>query len=235
MFVPRRRRGGRWHTRTGTRSGSRSALRAGSDAAAGKALFQQACAPCHGGGDGDADRRPRALDLFPVLDANGSPEFTVLPDGTIVTTLRTDHLHDEFLTLGIAGLTYLIAGAARLGRHPRQPRRARLSAGTGRAGDVISDARRRWSTRRPRRSTPVTGQPIIGRNFFLQLFTVDPGAGADQRRPREDFEAFDAPQPGGISAHGAVFHRQQCARFGDAARHLQPVHPGDAPSWACCR
>jgi len=212
----------------------------GSDAAAGKVLFQQACAPCHGGPTGAriVDRGVHAQ-FFPVLDANGSPEFQILPDGTVVTTLRTDHLHDEFLTLGISGLTYLTQVPPQLGGIPNPDGldfphyRLRFYTDATRAQKVVDLP--------PSPFDPATGQPINGRNFFPQLFTVDPGRALISGDP-EDFEAFDVPQLRGIAHTAPYFHDASAPDLhavldeysrlilpADPVLNLPPIFPPEGP------
>lgn len=169
----------------------------GSPEALGKALFQQACAPCHGGASGSqiVDRSVQDQ-FFPVLDQNGSPETVPLPGGGVATVLAHDHPNDDFLALGIAGLTYLTQIPPEFGGIPNPD------------GLTFPQYRLRFYTDATR-TTKVYDLPpppqFVGRNFFPQLFTVDPGRAIITGDPA-DFEAFDVPQLRGISRTAPYFH-----------------------------
>jgi cytochrome c peroxidase len=184
----------------------------GSPEAAGKALFQVACAPCHGGASGaQIVNRAVHAQFFPVLDVHGSPEFTVLPDGSIVTTLSNTHQDDEFLVLGIAGLTYLTQVPPQFGGIPNPDGldfphyRLRFYTDGTRAHQVVDLP--------PSPFDPRTGQPVNGRNFFPQLFSVDPGRAVITGDPL-DFEAFDVPQLRGIAHTAPYFHDNSAPDLG---------------------
>jgi cytochrome c peroxidase len=169
----------------------------GSPEALGKALFQTACAPCHGGPTGtQIVNRAVQDDFFPVLDANGSPEVTTLPDGTIIPVLSHDHPNDDFLVLGISLLTYLTQIPPDQGGIPNPD------------GLDFPHYRLRFytdGTRAQKRFDLPPAPPLIGRNFFPQAFTVDPGRCIITGDPL-DFEAFDVPQLRGISHTAPYFH-----------------------------
>jgi cytochrome c peroxidase len=169
----------------------------GSPEALGKALFQQACAPCHGGPTGvQIVNRSVQDQFFPVLDANGSPETVALPGGGVASVLAHDHPNDNFLVLGIAGLTYLTQIPPDQGGIPNP------------AGLTFPQYRLRFymdATRTTKVYDLPPLPPLDGRNFFPQAFTVDPGRAVITGDPA-DFEAFDVPQLRGISRTAPYFH-----------------------------
>src|SRR5262249_20592151 len=80
----------------------------GSDEAAGKALFQALCMPCHGGPRGNQIiNRAVHEESFFELNPDGSVHFITLPDGTQVPAPLAGHDDDEFLNYGFSLLTYL--------------------------------------------------------------------------------------------------------------------------------
>ncbi|HEX7835839.1 MAG TPA: c-type cytochrome [Kofleriaceae bacterium] len=165
--------------------------------AQGKAIFQQACAPCHGGATGNqiVDRTVQDQ-FFPVLDANGTPETVTLPDGTIVLHLSHDHPDDNFLDIGSSALTYLTLV---------QPGQGGIPSGDGL--DFPHYRLRFYTdgTRTHKVFDLPPKPPLIGPNFFPQAFTVDPGRAIITGDPA-DFEAFDVPQLRGISRTAPYFH-----------------------------
>jgi cytochrome c peroxidase len=176
----------------------------GSPEAAGKALFQQACTACHGGGSGAQIVAPEVqAQFFPVLDAKGSPVLQTLPDGTVASVPSGTHASDAFLVLGIAGLTYLTQVPPQLGGIPNPdglafPQyRLRFYTDATRTQKVFDLP--------PAPFDPGTQQPVNGRNFFPQLFSVDPGRAIITGDPA-DFEAFDVPQVRGVARTAPYFH-----------------------------
>jgi hypothetical protein len=59
------------------------------------------------------------------------------------------------------------------------------------------------------------GAPIIGPNFFFQLFSTDPGRAAITGEP-QDFEAFDVPPLRGIANSAPYFHDNSAETLRDA-------------------
>jgi len=169
----------------------------GSPEALGKALFQQTCAPCHGGPTGTqiVDRAVQA-DFFPLLDQNGSPVFQILHDGTVIQSFDTSHPDDDFINLGISAFTYLTQIPPDQGGIP------------GPDDLTFPQYRVRFYTDATR-TTKVFDlpppEPLPSRNFFPQAFTVDPGRCIITGDPA-DFESFDIPQLRGISHTAPYFH-----------------------------
>ncbi len=167
----------------------------GSDAAAGKAIFDQACRPCHGGATGIQILDEAAHDmLFPALNADGSVTLTP-PDanGTqYPAKVLHDHHGDRFLNLGIAGGTYL----GQVGLFPNF------------TGVDFPQYRVRFYTDGSRTQRLVDlppPPPAVGPNLAPQAFSVDPGRCLISGDPA-DFEAFDIPQLRGIGNTPPYFH-----------------------------
>jgi cytochrome c peroxidase len=169
----------------------------GSPEAQGKALFQAACAACHGGPTGNHITNQAAHDeLFPQLDQNGSAETVTLPDGTVVPVLSGTHQNDPFMNIGTSSITYLTQIPPELGGFPNPD------------GMVFPQYRLRFYTDGTRTQTIFDlppAPPLNGPNFFPQLFSTDPGRAITSGDPY-DFEAFDVPQLRGISHTAPYFH-----------------------------
>ena len=169
-------------------------LAPGSDAQRGQGIFQQACAPCHGGPRGNQILDEAAHDmLFPVLNQDGSVSLATLSDDTVVPAqVRHDHAGDRFLNIGIAGGTYL----GQVGLFPNF------------TGVSFPQYRVRFYADASRQ-TPVVDlpppPPLVGPNLIPQAFSVDPGRAITSGDPA-DFEAFDVPQLRGIKHTAPYFH-----------------------------
>jgi cytochrome c peroxidase len=177
----------------------------GSPEAAGKALFQQACAPCHGGLTETTILDPAVTEvLHPALSPDGSVTLTSLPDGSAFPAkLRTDQHDNRFLNIGVALGTY----RGQTGSFPNLtgvdfPRyRLRFYRDAARKQKLVDLP--------PAVVDPATGQPLAdppaGPNLAPQAFTVDPGRALITGDP-VDFEAFDVPQLRGIKDTAPYFH-----------------------------
>jgi cytochrome c peroxidase len=171
----------------------------GSSEAAGKALFQTTCTPCHGGPSGDRIlNRAARSQLFFQLNADG----TVAVDGNGGPVLLTDHQNDEFLNIGISFGTYLREIPPQLGGIPNT---SGLSFPHYRLRYYTDATRAHATMDLPPTPTGANGQPQSGPNFAPQLFSVDPGRTLITGDPA-DFEAFDVPQLRGISHTAPYFH-----------------------------
>ena len=170
-------------------------LHPGSDAAAGKVLYDQACRPCHGGATGIHLLDEAAHDmLFPELNADGSVTLTQPdPDGTQYPAhVLHNHHGDRYLNLGIAGGTYL----GQVGAFPNF------------TGVDFPRYRVRFYTDGSRTKKLFDLPPLppaIGPNLTAQAFSVDPGRALISGDPA-DFEAFDTPQLRGIKDTAPYFH-----------------------------
>ncbi len=162
----------------------------GSPEAEGKTLFQTACAPCHGGPRGDQFTNQAVHDaFFPRLDANGSP---VLDPVTGLPVLQTGYENDTFINLGIAAFTYFE-------EHGDIPNPSGLAFPHYRFRFYSDGTRTEAQVDLP------PPPPALGRNFFPQDYTVDPGRALISGDP-EDFEAFRMPQLRGIANTAPYFH-----------------------------
>jgi cytochrome c peroxidase len=172
----------------------------GSNEAAGKALFQTTCAPCHGGPSGDRilNRAARSQVFFQL-----NPDGTVKLDGNGQPLFLTDHQNDEFLNIGISFGTYLREIPPQLGGIPNT---SGLSFPHYRLRFYTSASRTTVKVDLPPPAFDANGQPLPGGpNFAPQLFSVDPGRALITGDPA-DFEGFDVPQLRGISHTAPYFH-----------------------------
>jgi len=169
----------------------------GSAEAAGKALFQVACAACHGGPSGrEITDRAAADETFVALGPDGSVETAVLPDGTIVAIPLTGHVNGDFLNIGIAASAY---------RRQVPPEQGGIADPTALP---LPHYRLRFYTDATRTQPLVDlppPPPLLGPNAIPQAFTVDPGRAVISGDPA-DFEAFDVPQLRGVSHTAPYFH-----------------------------
>jgi cytochrome c peroxidase len=169
----------------------------GSDEAAGKALFQEICAQCHGGPSGDKIVNRAVHDqLFFALNPDGSIQFTTPPGGTPVPVLLGDHKDDEFVNYGFAAATALTQIPVEQGGIPNP------------TGLTFPHYRLRFYTDASRTQKVVDlppPPPLIGPSLFPQPFSVDPGRALITGDPA-DFEAFDVPQLRGIAQTAPYFH-----------------------------
>lgn len=177
---------------------------AGSDEAAGKALFQVACEGCHGGHRGTQITDRAAHDqLFIALNPDGTLQTTTLPDGTSVPVPLGGHDDDEFLNIGISFGAYLRQVPPELGGLPNTSGltfphyRLRFYTSSSRTQKLVDLP--------PPLFDPVTGQPMLGPNNFPQAFTVDPGRSIITGDPA-DYEAFDVPSLHGIANTAPYYH-----------------------------
>lgn len=166
----------------------------GSDAAAGQAVFQAACAPCHGGATGNLITSAAVHDrMFPVLNADGSADIEFLPDGSRTPAhVRHDVADHHQINIGISLGTYF----GQIGALPNF------------TGVDFPQYRVRFYTDASRTTTifdlpPLP--PVSGPTGFPQAFSVDPGRAA-VTGDHADWEAFDVPQLRGISHTAPYFH-----------------------------
>ena len=176
-----------------------------SNEAAGKVIFQMACAACHGGSSGDQiTNRAAADETFVALAPDGSVETAVLPDGTIVAIPLTGHTNGNFLNLGISASAYRrqvppeLGGIADPTALPLPHYRLRFYTDATRTQQLID--------------LPPP-PPLLGPNAIPQAFTVDPGRAVISGDPA-DFEAFDIPQLRGIAHTAPYFHDNSRSTLG---------------------
>jgi cytochrome c peroxidase len=166
----------------------------GSDPAMGQALFEQGCAPCHGGPTGTRILdRAAAAPLHPALNPDGSVTLTTLPDGSSFPAHTCASCQaNDFLNIGIAFGTYL----GQIGAFPNA------------TGVDYPHHRLRFYTD-DTRAHPLVDLPPLpdrpGPNLAPQAFSTDPGRALITGRP-QDFEAFDIPDLRGIAGTPPYFH-----------------------------
>jgi cytochrome c peroxidase len=167
----------------------------GSDAAKGRALFQQGCAPCHGGPTGNRILDEAAHDiLFPVINSDGSVTLAPpLPDGTVLpAAVRHDLASDHYLNIGITFGTFL----GQVGVLPNY------------TGVDFPQYRIRFYTDATRTEKVVDlppPPPLPGISLAPEAFSTDPGRALISGNPY-DFESFKIPQLRGIKYTAPYFH-----------------------------
>jgi cytochrome c peroxidase len=170
-------------------------LPAGSDAAAGQAVFQSVCAKCHGSPTTNVIvDRPVFDSFFPVQHADGTIDVGgFLPTGIAVpTTFRHDLTPEHEGTLGISAIAML----GQLGALPNP------------SGLSLPQYRIRFYTSAARTQPLVDMPPLppgIGPSLVAQPFSVDPGRAIVSGDPY-DWEGFDVPQLRGVAKTAPYFH-----------------------------
>jgi hypothetical protein len=166
----------------------------GSAAAAGKALFQQACVACHGGAKTTDVTNMAAHDqAFPVLNPDGTVNIQILPDGTAVAVnVRHDVAGHQQLNIGTSFGTYL----------------GQIGAVPNATGVDFPHYRLRFYTDASRTQKLMDLPPPfpgVGPTLAPQAFSTDPGR-AVTTGDTADWEAFEIPQLRGISRTAPYFH-----------------------------
>jgi cytochrome c peroxidase len=178
-------------------------LTPGSPAAKGQALFQQACAPCHGTPTETVITRQDVHDqLFPVIAPDGTVSAMRQPGSVAVATnVRHDpeiHNHHQ-LNIGITFGTVL-------GQQPG-------SGIPNLTGVDFPHYRIRFYTDASRSQklvdlpplVPAMGPPPIGPSLGPEPWSTDPGRAIISGDP-SDWEAFEVPQLRGIKHTPPYFH-----------------------------
>lgn len=214
----------------------------------GMAIYDKACAACHGGATTQQIVNRAVHDgLFFQLDAAGNVIFDVPPGQGPVPRLVPHS--GEFLNIGIG----LMSGYGQMGAIPS-------------FNDSVELPRYRFRFYRDGSRTqkivdlppiPVTasgdlnditpalderGAPIVGPSLGTQLFSTDPGRAGITGDPL-DFEAFDIPQLRGVAHTAPYFHDNQSGTLRDAidtySRFILPFllplqlpqHPPELPGF----
>lgn len=189
----------------------------------GRAVFDKACAACHGGATTHRiTNRPVHDQLFFALNPDGTIIHDIV-DGQPVARL-VPRPNDEFLNIGIGLLSgYGQLGALPMGNADIELPRYRFrfyTDGTRQSAavDLPPIPRRADGTPvdPPDLGVPVDdrGAPIYGPSLGVQWFSTDPGRAAITGDPA-DFEAFDVPQLRGIARTAPYFHDNQAATLAD--------------------
>ncbi|AKT38869.1 cytochrome c peroxidase [Chondromyces crocatus] len=212
----------------------------------GRAVYEAACAACHGGGSRGTITNREARDLlFPALKPDGHVLYEVPATDPPTPVLAADQASD-FLNIGSAFVTYLgqvDPESEILTKSVSFPRyRYRFYTDGSRTkkvidlppppppfdGDDLSDFDPELDD---------DGNPIAGPNLVPQIFSSDPGRAMITGQPH-DFEAFDVPTLRGIGRTAPYFHNNS-ARDLDAVvtfysqfvlgrlapLNLPPIHP----------
>lgn len=176
----------------------------------GREVYEQICAPCHGG-ENKATIVDRTIhDLaFPALRADGTVVYRV-PATDPPAAVLADQADNEFLNIGTAMENHLVQlGATEHESFTKDlgfpAYRFRFYRDASRA-EVTAELPPALAPEDPLTpSTDADGNPLIGPNFFFQLFTPDPGRAAITGSPY-DFEAFDIPTLRGIANTAPYWH-----------------------------
>lgn len=176
----------------------------------GKEVYEQVCASCHGGANKATivDRDIHDL-AFPALRADGTVVFEV-PATDPPTPVLAPQPDDEFINIGSAMENHLVQlGATEHESFTKDVSfpayRLRFYADASRT-EVIADLPPALSLDDPfGGSVDAEGNPVVGPNLFLQLFTTDPGRALITGSPY-DFEAFDVPTLRGIGKTAPYWH-----------------------------
>jgi cytochrome c peroxidase len=177
----------------------------------GLAVYNLGCEPCHGGATTGqvVDRAVHDL-AFVELKPDGNVLFDPSVQPPLAVLLpRPD---DEFLNIGLAGLTYL----GQVGLLPTfnasvpfpRYRYRFYTDGTRTTKDVDLPPAPVTASGMPfdlQAALDENGAPIFGPNFFPQLFSTDPGRAVITGDPHE-FEAFNVPTLRGIAHSAPYFH-----------------------------
>jgi len=182
-------------------------VRPGSDEAAGKAIFQQACALCHGGARGNLVTSQLAHDqTFFATQPNGTPVFDA--NGPV---LSGTHQDDPFMNIGTSVFTYLTQPGTGpvLGLPGPFTPFTYIDQFPNHNTLPFPQYRIRFYTDATR-STPVVDLPPspnlgLSPSFAPQAYSTDPGRCIISGDPA-DYESFKAPQLRGISKTAPYFH-----------------------------
>ncbi|HET6146272.1 MAG TPA: cytochrome c peroxidase [Polyangia bacterium] len=178
----------------------------------GRAVYDAACAACHGGATTSKIVNPEVQAFFfPALDADGNVKFDVVPgQGPVPQHVARPGV--EIVNVGYGITTYFgqIGVAPAFNSSVELPRyRFRFYQDGTRQQRVVDlpPVPRTVSGNPldPRPALDDRGAPIVGPNLIPQLFTTDPGRAAITGDPA-DFEAFDVPQLRGIALTAPYFH-----------------------------
>ncbi len=178
----------------------------------GRQLYEKTCEACHGGANKATivDRKIHDQ-AFPALKPDGTVQFQV-PATDPPTPVLAAQPQNEFINIGSAMENFL----AQIGATEHESftkdvsfpaYRFRFYKDASRT-EVIADlppAPPPGDPSNPGGTVDQDGNPIVGPNLFLQLFTTDPGRAAITGNPL-DFEAFDIPTLRGIAKTAPYWH-----------------------------
>jgi cytochrome c peroxidase len=176
----------------------------------GREVYEKVCASCHGGANKGTIVARDIHDLaFPALRPDGTVRFEV-PATDPPTPVLAPRPEDEFLNIGSAMENFLVQIDAT--EHESFTKdvsfpayRFRFYTDAART-EVVAELPPALPPDDP--FTPVVdgdGNPVVGPNLFLQMFTTDPGRAAITGSPY-DFEAFDIPTLRGIGKTAPYWH-----------------------------
>jgi cytochrome c peroxidase len=176
----------------------------------GRALYDKACAACHGGANKTTivDREIHDLS-FPALKPDGNVLFEV-PATDPATPVLAAQPDNEFINIGSAMENFLVQiGATEHESFTKDVSfpsyRFRFYKDASRT-EIVADLPPALPPGDPfNPAFDADGNPITGPNLFLQMFTTDPGRAVITGNPY-DFEAFDIPTLRGIAKTAPYWH-----------------------------
>ena len=178
----------------------------------GRAVYEAACAACHGGVTTNRiENRAAQAFLMPELTSEGNVRYEVTP-GLAPTIVRRGPPTNDFMNAGFGAATYF----AQIGLAPafhdsvELPRyRLRFYRDATRSERLVdlppTPVTVSGDPFDPRPALDARGAPIVGPNLIPQAFTTDPGRAAITGDPN-DFESFDVPQLRGIARTAPYYH-----------------------------
>lgn len=201
----------------------------------GRALFEQACAPCHGGATTRqlVDDAVHAFGFF-ELTPEGYVRFDTTPGQPPVPRFA-QHANDGFLG-GYTVLSYLgqVGAFPAFNASVELPHyRLRFYADATRSERVTELppplATLSGAPDDPQPALDANGAPLVGPSFLPQAFSTDPGRAAITGDPL-DFEAVDMPQLRGIANTAPYFHDNSVATLGEVVDVYSRFVLGALPS-----
>ena len=176
----------------------------------GRELYEKTCAACHGGANEATivDREIHDL-AFPALKPDGNVLYEA-PATDPPTPVLADEPQNEFINIGSAMENFLVQlGATEHESFTKDVSfpgyRFRFYEDASRS-EIVADLPPALPPGDPfEPAVDNDGNPITGPNFFLQMFTTDPGRAAITGNPH-DFEAFDIPTLRGIGRTAPYWH-----------------------------
>jgi cytochrome c peroxidase len=214
----------------------------------GRKLFDQGCAPCHGGATTHHIIDPAAHDFgFFELTEQGFVRFDVQP-GQPPVPVPAQHANDDFLP-GYTILSYLgqVGALPAFNASVELPRyRLRFYTDATRS-TVVTELPPPLRTLSgnpadPQPALDERGAPLVGPSFIPQAFSTDPGRAVITGNPL-DFEATDVPQLRGIANTAPYFHDNSIGTLREVVDiysrfvlgalpsvNLPPVNPPETPN-----
>ena len=194
--------------------------------ARGRMVFDTVCAACHGGANTATIVKPHIHALgFPALRTDGTVIYQV-PATDPPTPVLAAQPMTEFQNIGTAYeamLGQLDPDAASFTKELSFPNYRYRFYTNGSRTEKAADLPPRPASDDPFETVlDSDGNPVIGPNFAVQLFSTDPGRSMITGRP-DDFEAFGVPSLRGIANTAPYFHNNAAETL-EVVVHLYSDH-----------